>query len=164
MAIAAVVTLQIVLANPASAEDSFRCGTHLITLGHTKGEVLAKCGPPSTKGYQTWTYSRGSTKFVTVLRFSGEKLTNVEQTEGYGSDEPRASSPSESKSCGSTIAGRVTAVDRGSLRFTINDSLKVKAESDRLFRIAVAVGRQIECDATEQNGTCIAHACRIAGD
>ena len=164
MAMAAVLTLQIVLKNPAAAEDSFRCETHLITLGQTKADVLAKCGPPSTQEYQTWTYSRGSTQFVTILRFSGEKLTSIEQTEDYGSDQPSASSPAESTSCGSTIRGRVSAVDRGALTFTINDSLKVRAQSDQLFRKAVAVGRQIECETTDQNGRCIAHACRMAGE
>ena len=162
MAVAAVVTFQIVLSNPASAEDSFRCGTYLITLGNTKADVLAKCGPPTTEEYQTWTYNRGDTKFVTILRFTGERLTIIEQTEDYGSDEREASSPSEAKSCGATIAGRVTAVDRGTQTFTINDSLQVRAESDRLFRNAVAVGRQVECETTEQDGICVAHVCRMA--
>lgn len=31
---------------PVDADENFRCGSHLVLLGATKGEVMLKCGQP----------------------------------------------------------------------------------------------------------------------
>lgn len=66
----------------------------------------------------------------------------------------------EGVSCGGTITGRVTAADRGSLMFTIDDSVELRAASDRIFRTRVRVGKRLECQTYSQDGKCIAYGCR----
>jgi len=71
-----------------------RCGTKLIQAGEdTKQSVLAKCGQPTTRnpgrrgGGEVWTYNRGSTRFMGILRFTGENLTAIEKSD-YGFAQP----------------------------------------------------------------------------
>ena len=77
---------------PASAQDdSFRCGSYLVSVGALMSDVLAKCGPPTVKepgqgeGGATWIYNRGSGQFTVILRFVGPTLSSIEQTDQYGS-------------------------------------------------------------------------------
>jgi hypothetical protein len=42
----AVLTL-LLISGSASAEQSFRCGTKVVSIGDSKYQVLAKCGEPS---------------------------------------------------------------------------------------------------------------------
>lgn len=42
------VTVCLVTAAPALADDSFRCGSRLIVTGMTQAEVLQLCGPPES--------------------------------------------------------------------------------------------------------------------
>lgn len=87
--LAAVVILAV--PNLTQAFQSFRCGTKLVMVGDTKGDILSKCGSPTTKakgtmgtgGGEVWTYNRGSTKRVAILRFTGPKVTAIE-TSMYG--------------------------------------------------------------------------------
>ena len=71
-----------------------RCGTKLIQAGRdTKSTVLAKCGEPSTRnpgrrgGGVVWTYNRGSSRFMGILRFTGPNLTAIEKSD-YGFAQP----------------------------------------------------------------------------
>lgn len=82
--------------------DAFRCGSRLITIGDSKGKVMACCGEPdfidtegtvtdevsqktgtekhtvgSTTIIEAWTYNRGPGQFVRILRFSGSRLVSI---------------------------------------------------------------------------------------
>ena len=62
--------------------DSMRCGTHIITSGGRHGpyqyEVLKKCGEPTAREGNTWTYEQpGRTRRVMVFDASGN-LSRIE--------------------------------------------------------------------------------------
>jgi hypothetical protein len=87
------------LARPAGAE-TLRCGNKLIQPGDSAGEVLAKCGEPTsrytisepirarnagggtrvvgTTEIDVWRYDRGSRSFPAVLKFEGGVLKTLE--------------------------------------------------------------------------------------
>ncbi len=77
----------------AMADDSFRCGPEIVSVGDTTGKVFTQCGAPTWKesvGYrdglmetQLWYYNCGSSDYLYVLRFVGGRLKNVE-SQGYG--------------------------------------------------------------------------------
>ncbi len=91
--------LSLVLAAPAWAADSLRCGSRLVTLGDSKVRVLDVCGEPlarevlgsrtlhqgtrgffleSTEVVERWTYDAGRTHFRRELTFSGGRLVEIE--------------------------------------------------------------------------------------
>ena len=92
--------LTLLAANPARADDTFRCGGKIISSGMTMVDVLAKCGEPTLRNVEevpqqvrrangstyvagtvtveVWTYDRGSSSFPAVLRFEGGKVTSIE--------------------------------------------------------------------------------------
>jgi hypothetical protein len=93
---AVVVSAAIVLmAVPALADTvtSVRCGTKIVKVGDTKDQVLAKCGPPTTRspgrrgGGEVWYYNPGSGKFTGIARFTGPNLTSIEIGD-YGFTQP----------------------------------------------------------------------------
>lgn len=89
----------VALALPASA-DTLRCKGKLISVGDTKGEVLAKCGEPTfvenidepvrarrpngttyivgTSSKEIWTYKRAPGQFPAVLTFDAGELKSIE--------------------------------------------------------------------------------------
>lgn len=77
---AALITLSLLVASPhwAHAMGSVRCGTRIINYGTPKEEVLKNCGTPDSEDYNAWIYNRGSTRFYTVIRFTGGKVSSVE--------------------------------------------------------------------------------------
>ena len=87
-----VFTVVMAVPNLANAFNSFRCGTKLVRVGDTKGHVLKNCGPPTvemegrlgTGGSDVWVYNRGSVKTSRILRFTGGKVTAIDDTIGYG--------------------------------------------------------------------------------
>jgi hypothetical protein len=68
---------------------SFRCGTKLVQVGDKQSDVLSKCGQPTsqaegrlgTGGSDRWTYNRGSTQAMVVVRFVGGKVSSIESAE-----------------------------------------------------------------------------------
>jgi hypothetical protein len=95
----------------ATAEDSMRCGTRLVSEGDPKGKVRALCGEPSYVALESmlsgpalsrspydysffgpvwsevpveiWTYNFGSSRLLRYLRFIGDELVDI-RTGGYG--------------------------------------------------------------------------------
>jgi Protein of unknown function (DUF2845) len=82
-----------VLVGTAVADDSFRCGSHLIELGMTQAEVLDHCGGPTSKSVEEqdvrsgnrvvgktpvhrWTYESYSA--TRVLVFDQDRLISIE--------------------------------------------------------------------------------------
>jgi len=83
-----------------SRADTLRCGSKLIQVGATRGEVIAKCGEPDfvenveepvrarrpngtvaivgTASREIWTYRRAPGKFPAVLTFDGGTLKSIE--------------------------------------------------------------------------------------
>lgn len=45
--LAHAVLMLLLMSVSATAEDSFRCGSKLVSIGDSKYQVLAKCGEPS---------------------------------------------------------------------------------------------------------------------
>jgi len=109
--------LSLAAAGPAYA---FRCGSHLITEGDTRSEVIAYCGEPTeierttailrrpiawiggrpyTLGeglveipVDVWVYNLGPSKLMRRLRFEDGKLVDIE-TLGYGYHESAPRTP-----------------------------------------------------------------------
>jgi hypothetical protein len=76
----------------ASADDTWRCGQKLVSLGDRSFEVEQKCGAPTLRdqvGYTTdlygnqsltiteWVYGPPSGTYY-ILTFTGNKLTDIE--------------------------------------------------------------------------------------
>jgi hypothetical protein len=110
---ACLSTLLLCLAwQPAHADDTMRCGTHLVSEGDGKDKVRTLCGEPTSisfEGYvggpvyyegryydywypvtgwtarpvEVWTYNFGPNKFLRKLRFVGDELAEI-RTHGYG--------------------------------------------------------------------------------
>lgn len=55
----------------ALADDEFYCGTHIITEGLTKEQVLERCGEPAKKTPDQWLYERGPSELDILLYFGG---------------------------------------------------------------------------------------------
>jgi hypothetical protein len=92
-----VVSLILFMAVPTFAQtvSTARCGTRIIQAGSTKSEVLKACGKPTmqtegrlgTGGSDTWTYNRGTGRFMGVIRFTGGKVSSISRKD-YGFAEP----------------------------------------------------------------------------
>jgi len=78
-------------AGTASAADTLRCGSQLISVGDRSSEVLQKCGEPAARddlGYkrsvnrreeypvEEWTYGPNSGMYQ-YLRFEGNRLVQI---------------------------------------------------------------------------------------
>ena len=87
---------------PVSADDTFRCGSDLVSVGDTSGKVLLVCGKPSwseSVGYsdglrnvQIWYYNCGRDDFLYALHFVGGRLRRIE-SQGYGKGESDCRGP-----------------------------------------------------------------------
>lgn len=67
------------------ADDAMTCGTDLVSVGDLKPSVLMKCGPPFLKTdiggggtRERWTYNFGSSGFMKILTFDGDRLESIE--------------------------------------------------------------------------------------
>ncbi|WP_447798774.1 DUF2845 domain-containing protein [Pseudomonas moraviensis] len=91
----AVIALMCV-AGHASASDTLRCGSQLISLGDRASEVLQKCGEPAgwdVLGYkrsanrreefqvEEWTYGPNNGMYQ-YLRFEGNRLRQITSKRG----------------------------------------------------------------------------------
>lgn len=80
-------------ADAAFADTTFRCGSKLVTVGMTQGQVLAYCGEPTSRSVtaedvrsgnqvvgqtdvHVWVYERYSA--TRILRFDQIKLVSIE--------------------------------------------------------------------------------------
>ncbi|WP_433741510.1 DUF2845 domain-containing protein [Pseudomonas putida] len=90
-----VLTLAMV-SNQASAADTLRCGSQLISVGDRSSEVLQKCGEPVSRdllGYkrsankreefqvEEWTYAPHGGMYQ-YLRFEGNRLVQITSKRG----------------------------------------------------------------------------------
>jgi len=86
-------------ASVVHADDTFRCGTKLVTAGMAREQVISMCGEPSerkseevpqmvrnangsmrqvgTVTIERWTYNRGSSQFPTVLEIQEGKVKSI---------------------------------------------------------------------------------------
>lgn len=79
------------------ADESFRCGSEVVTLGESIVQALSLCGSPSYREIlnpgiegpqiENWFCNCGSGDFLYVLRTVGGLLESI-KNEGFGSDEP----------------------------------------------------------------------------
>jgi hypothetical protein len=85
----------VILLCVTSAAYGFRCGTHIVSVGDNKLQVLQKCGEPTfkelikTDGFivEKWYYDCGAQKFIQTLTFSGGFLQTIEAGDyGKGPD------------------------------------------------------------------------------
>ncbi|RIJ06575.1 DUF2845 domain-containing protein [Pseudomonas sp. 91RF] len=83
-------------ASQASASDTLRCGSQLVSLGDRASEVLQKCGEPVSRdvlGYkrsanrreefqvEEWTYGPSNGMYQ-YLRFEGNRLRQINSKRG----------------------------------------------------------------------------------
>jgi hypothetical protein len=86
----------VIVVSQASAADTLRCGSQLISVGDRSSEVLQKCGEPVSRdvlGYkrsanrreefqvEEWTYGPNSGMYQ-FLRFEGNRLTQITSKRG----------------------------------------------------------------------------------
>lgn len=86
------ISLTLLLPVLASADDTWRCGQRLVSLGDRTFEVEQRCGAPALRdqvGYTTdyygnqslpiteWVYGPPNGAYY-ILTFTGSKLTNIE--------------------------------------------------------------------------------------
>ncbi|HQR23154.1 MAG TPA: DUF2845 domain-containing protein [Steroidobacteraceae bacterium] len=111
LALLAALAVGVFAAPTASADDTMRCGTRLVSEGDGKDKVRTLCGEPTSislagyisgplyedgpYGYQyfwpgwtalpveIWTYNFGPNKLIRTLRFVGDELDEI-RTNGYG--------------------------------------------------------------------------------
>ncbi|PMW94578.1 hypothetical protein C1X59_28155 [Pseudomonas sp. FW215-R2] len=91
----AAIVLALV-ASQASASDTLRCGSQLVSLGDRSSEVLQKCGEPVSRdvlGYkrsanrreefqvEEWTYGPSNGMYQ-YLRFEGNRLRQINSKRG----------------------------------------------------------------------------------
>lgn len=92
-----LLTLMLAMgASQASAADTLRCGSQLISVGDRTSEVLHKCGEPLSRdllGYkrsanrreefavEEWTYGPNNGMYQ-YLRFEGNRLTQITSKRG----------------------------------------------------------------------------------
>jgi len=74
--IIAAFSLATLMPVAAVADGSMRCGSHIISAGERNGagkyEVLKKCGEPSARSGDTWTYEQsGGARRIVVFDPSG---------------------------------------------------------------------------------------------
>lgn len=89
-----ILTLTLVLASSAFAEDTLRCGSKIVRTGMTMEEVKQYCGDPSSTSIEeqdvragprvvgkteihTWRYDRASGQRTAVLVFDQQKLMSI---------------------------------------------------------------------------------------
>ncbi|MHC8312794.1 DUF2845 domain-containing protein [Pseudomonas sp. GT1P32] len=83
-------------ASPATAADTLRCGSQLVSVGDRSSEVLQKCGEPVSRdllGYkrsanrreefqvEEWTYGPNGGMYQ-YLRFEGNRLRQITSKRG----------------------------------------------------------------------------------
>ena len=83
-------------ASQASAADTLRCGSQLVSVGDRSSEVLQKCGTPVSQAVtghtldrnskvqyikEEWVYSRDN-GMLYFLQFEGERLVRVDSKRG----------------------------------------------------------------------------------
>jgi Protein of unknown function (DUF2845) len=106
-----IFAIGLALAAASPAHAAFRCGSHLITEGDTRSEVIAKCGEPTEidqrsailrqpvvwvggRRYvvgnglievpvEVWVYNLGPNKLMRRLRFEDGLVVDID-TLGYG--------------------------------------------------------------------------------
>jgi hypothetical protein len=104
IALVASLVLSVVLASPAHAGSSLRCGNRLVSDGSSMDEVFRRCGEPTFRTVsrefvsfetpsgvvvtreipvETWTYNRGPREFVRYLTFRNGHLLRVSEGD-YG--------------------------------------------------------------------------------
>ena len=88
------------VSTPSVSQETFRCGSALVSPGMASDEVLARCGEPDDKEVveepirarnagggsrvigitlvEHWTYSRGRGRFPALLRIEEGELKRVE--------------------------------------------------------------------------------------
>jgi hypothetical protein len=86
----------VIVVSQASAADTLRCGSQLISVGDRSSEVLQKCGEPVSRdvlGYkrsanrreefqvEEWTYAPNGGMYQ-FLRFEGNRLTQITSKRG----------------------------------------------------------------------------------
>ena len=109
---AILACVSLLLPSLASADDTMRCGSRLVSTGDGKDKVRTLCGEPTDiafvgtierRGYtsegsydysffgpawieqpiEIWTYNLGSNKLLRKLRFVGDELVDI-RTDGRG--------------------------------------------------------------------------------
>ena len=97
----AFLLLPALLAGSASADETIRCGSHIVTSSMSVAEILSKCGEPASKDIreeevrtrningasivvgttviEEWTYDRGSSAAPIRIQVVDGKVRSIER-------------------------------------------------------------------------------------
>ena len=75
-------TALILAASTATADDSFRCGQHIMDIGDAREKVLEYCGEPTTREGWTWTYKKEGRLGVIIHFEANGTVGRIEEGEG----------------------------------------------------------------------------------
>jgi hypothetical protein len=75
-------TALILAASTAAADDSFRCGQHLIGVGDARDKVLEYCGEPTSREGWTWIYQKEERLSVQIHFEADGTVGRIEEGDG----------------------------------------------------------------------------------
>lgn len=61
------------------SQDTMSCGDGFVQIGDTQADVLSKCGEPTFREGNRWTYDRGPGKFLEILNFGEGRILGIVQ-------------------------------------------------------------------------------------
>lgn len=98
---AALLLLSLLVVIQADADETIRCGSHIVNSSMSPGEILAKCGEPTSREVQEvdvraptgnggtykvgtttieiWTYDRGSRAAPIRIEIDGDKVRSIKR-------------------------------------------------------------------------------------
>jgi hypothetical protein len=65
------------LGSAASATDAIECGTDLVAVGDSESELLQKCGEPTSRNGNQWTYDQGPNSLLKIVTVGNGKVISI---------------------------------------------------------------------------------------
>ena len=62
-----------------NSQDTMSCGDGFVQIGDTESAVLDKCGEPTLREGDRWTYDRGPGQFLEILTFGEGRILGIVQ-------------------------------------------------------------------------------------
>ncbi len=104
-----IVAASVACSSTRAAADSMRCDGGIVSVGDTRLDLVAKCGPPALQeaepvlatGYldlalliERWTYNFGPQRFTQVVSLQGGRIIAIDRGGyGYEVEAPKGAAP-----------------------------------------------------------------------
>ena len=62
-----------------NSQDTMSCGDGFVQIGDTEADVLERCGEPTLREGDRWTYDRGPDRFPEILNFGEGRILGITQ-------------------------------------------------------------------------------------